>query len=109
MIYQDEYPSVDMWSSPDSEFIMKQVLTKFTEWRYESEFRVMTLNPEGFYKHITAPSVFRSITFGSEISDEARKQVIEATRPKLSHIKFEQAHLGGRTFSVAFEDYQIDH
>jgi hypothetical protein len=105
--YQEEFPVIDMLcDSIDTKF-KKGLLTKFRDWKYEQEFRAVFPSFCEGVRYEVAPTVFVSITFGAKISDETRERVIEATRPRLSHISFYQAHLGRKSFSMEFESYQV--
>lgn len=105
--YQREFPTINVHRDNAETKLTKSLLTKSKDWSYEQEYRTIFPAERENVKHGVDPSVFVSITFGAKISEADRDKVIDATRPNLSHIRFEQARLGKRTFSVEFEEYRI--
>lgn len=105
--YSEKYPEIDFWSNPPHEEIERAMLTKSVDWSYEAEYRAMTQTAEGKCKYGVSPGDFVSITFGARISAKDREAVIEATRVRLSHIRFEEARLAERTFNLEFEKYPV--
>ncbi len=106
--YEEEFPVIDMLQDDAKTKLQKGLLTKSKDWRYEKEYRSIYPIEHAQVRHEVDPSTFVSITFGAKITGEARAKVIEATRPRLAHIRFEQARLGRKTFSVEFEEYCAD-
>jgi hypothetical protein len=92
--------------SADAKF-RKSLLTKSKDWAYEQEYRVVFPSENEGMRHHVTPSVFVSITFGAKISESDRCKVIETTCLRLSHVRFEQARLGRRTFSVDFDVHKL--
>lgn len=105
--YQREFPIINVHRDNAETKLTKSLLTKSKDWSYEQEYRTIFPAERENVKHGVSPSVFVSITFGAKISEADRDKVIDATRPHLSHIRFEQARLGKRTFSVEFDEYRI--
>jgi len=105
--YQEEFPIIDVLHDDAETKLRKGLLTKSRDWKYEQEFRALFPDLCEGLRHEVDPSVFVSISFGSKISDETREKVIEATRPLLSHVRFEQARLGKKTFSMTFESFSV--
>lgn len=106
--YEEEFPIIDVLRDNDEARFRKGILTKAKAWEYEKEHRTVLIDSKEGTQHKVSPSAFVSITFGAKISDRARQQVIEATRPHLTHVRFEQAKLGKKTFSVEFEEYRVE-
>jgi len=101
--YEKEFPIIDMLKDDGPTKMRKALLTKSDDWRYEKEFRAIYPAENAGVRHEVSPSVFVSIIFGAKITDKAREMVIEATRPRLSHVRFQQARLGKKSFAVEFE------
>lgn len=103
VLYDDEFPVIDMLRDSEEDRIRKGVLTKSSDWRYEKEFRSIYPKVSKGIRHEIDPSAFVSITFGARATPRTRDLVIAATRPRLSHVRFEVAKLGKKSFDVSFE------
>lgn len=105
--YETEFPTVDVLRDSGDAKLRKSLLTKSKDWAYEQEYRVVFPSENEGTRHHVIPTVFISITFGAKISESDRCKVIEATRPRLSHVRFDQARLGRRAFSVEFDVHKL--
>ncbi len=106
--YQEEFPVIDVLRDDMETNFKKGVLTKAKSWKYEQEYRAVFPSPCEKVKHEIDPSVFVSITFGAKTSERTCDLVVAATRPRLSHVRFEIAKLGKKTFDVGFEEYRVE-
>ena len=81
--YQNEYPTFDITENSDNEILKNSALVKFSDWKYEEEFRLLSAEPSipnvppvHNHKLIFQPEMLLGVIFGYKISDPDR-QLIE--------------------------------
>ena len=89
--YQDAYPKIDILEEDKyKEYVITLMSTKYLEWSYEEEIRIMKDSNKAYsFK----PSALVSVIFGCKVDDaviEEVKHVVEAN-PNLKHVKFYKA------------------
>ena len=98
--YQDAYPKIDI-SEEDKykEYVITLMSTKYLEWSYEEEIRIMKDSNKAYsFK----PSALVSVIFGCKVDDaviEEVKHVVEAN-PNLKHVKFYKAVMDDTDFKL---------
>lgn len=104
--YQDAYPKIDI-SEEDKykEYVITLISTKYSEWSYEEEIRIMKDSNKAYSFE---PSALISVTFGCKVEDaviEEVKHVVEANL-NLKHVKFYKAVMDDTDFKLNIS--QID-
>lgn len=104
--YQDAYPKIDI-SEEDKykEYVITLMSTKYSEWSYEEEIRIMKDSNKAYSFE---PSALISVTFGCKVEDaviEEVKHVVEANL-NLKHVKFYKAVMDDTDFKLNIS--QID-
>ena len=72
--YRSKLPVVDVYNTPHEKQIEQIFLTKFLDWKYENEWRIID-HDEGEGLRRYPVELLRSITFGVNTSDEQRRDV----------------------------------
>lgn len=98
--YQDAYPKIDISEeSKYKEYVYALMSTKYSEWSYEEEIRIMKDSNKAYsFK----PSALVSVIFGCKVDDaviEEVKHVVEAN-PNLKHVKFYKAVMDDTDFKL---------
>lgn len=99
--YADVYPEISFYNTPNEDKVLLTFLTKFTDWSYEKEWRIIDHdNGPGLRDY---PSeLLRSVTFGLRM-EEKHKALIKKWIEKRSHsVKLYQAVQGSDRFEVTF-------
>ncbi len=104
--YQDAYPKIDISEEGKLiEYVIALMSTKYSEWSYEEEIRIMKNSNKAYSFE---PSALVSVIFGCKVEDaviEELKHVVE-TNPNLKHVKFYKAVMDDTDFKLNIS--QID-
>ena len=83
VVYQNEYPTLDVTEEDDYEILKCSALVKFSDWKYEEEFRLVSAEPNFPHalpvrnnKLTFPPEMLLGVIFGYKISD-LNHQLIE--------------------------------
>ncbi|WP_404361313.1 DUF2971 domain-containing protein [Methylotuvimicrobium sp. KM1] len=99
--YSDAYPEISFYNTPNEDKVALTFLTKFTDWSYEKEWRIID--------HDTGPGLreypsefLKSVTFGLRMEEE-QKALIKKWLEKRGHfVQLYQAAQGKDRFEVTF-------
>ena len=98
--YSKEYPVVDFFNTPIDKQIGLVFLTKFRDWGYEKEWRIID-HENGPELHEYQGEFLKSVTFGLRMCEEHKKQ-IRAWPDKREHpVRLWQAKRSETDFRVA--------
>jgi len=100
--YSDKYNLLSYTSNSKDE-IPKLMLTKYTDWKYESEVRMIDLDYQGEKKF--SKNELTSIIFGALAKDDdITKIIILCKENGFEHVKFSQAKLSVGGFSLKYRE-----
>jgi hypothetical protein len=72
--YADAYPEIDFYNTPEREKVELSFLTKFTDWSYEREWRIV--DHDGGPRSREYPSEpLKSVSFGLRMKDEHKAKI----------------------------------
>jgi hypothetical protein len=99
VIYSGDYPQIDFFSTPNNEQVDKIFLTKYSDWSYEREWRIVK-HEKGPGSHPYPPEMLTGIIFGIRMpdADKARIRIWAAQRG--APVKFYQAARSEDSFRV---------
>lgn len=115
--YKKEYPKLNYYDSSIDEFhnFLNIVLTtKFIDWQYEQEYRlVLYLSAENYennkiltngQRRDTLPkSAFKEVILGCEMCDEHKEEIKKVLRKENFEVDLYQAKMKDRSFGLDFE------
>lgn len=103
VIYQDEYPTVNIMAIGQGEEYTKALLTKSTHWEYEQEWRIIKCEEDGGPGvHHFDPKLLTGIILGARINEKNKLQLFEWVDNFPTKIKLFQAELSGKRFALDF-------
>jgi hypothetical protein len=70
--YQDDYPSIS-YLIQQGEIVTSCIKTKFSDWKYEQELRILK-SPSGFYKF--KKEALSKVILGCKISDSNKNDIL---------------------------------
>lgn len=99
VIYSDSYPIVNYFTTSEEKLIELTLLTKYTSWAYEQEWRIVDHKSGPGPRHYP-PDLLKSVIFGLRMS-EHNKELIRAWISKRDHIvRFFEAIRNEQKFSI---------
>ena len=100
--YKEKYPHVYFFKTPNDEQRRLIFLTKFTDWGYEEEWRIID--------HQTGPGLKRypkellkGIIFGMHMKDQDKKAIREWVKLRGTDVQFYEASRQEKEFSLAVD------
>lgn len=101
VIYQDDYPVVNMMRIGEPEVFRKAVLTKSTLWAYEQEWRILKIEDEGGPGNYHFPSeALTGVIFGALMKSEDKEMVKDWLKTYPSAVSVYQASLNGKRYQI---------
>ncbi len=101
VIYQQDYPIVDMMRIGKAEHYRRALLTKSTQWAYEKEWRVIKMESEGGPGHYPfSPGALTGVVFGALMSHTDQQTVKSWIKVYPSKIAIYQATLNGHSYQL---------
>ncbi|MEI7637538.1 MAG: DUF2971 domain-containing protein [Syntrophus sp. (in: bacteria)] len=101
VVYQDEYPIVNMMRIGEAEEFRKALLTKSTHWAYEQERRVLKMEDEGGAgDYYFPPAALTGVIFGALMSSRDKEIVKNWIKAYPSEIAIYQATLNGHGYQL---------
>ena len=102
VIYQNDYPVVNMMRMVEPEEFRKALLTKSAIWAYEQEWRILKVEDEGGPGNYFFPSeALTGVIFGALMKSKDKEMVKDWLTTYPSTVSVYQASLNGK-------EYQID-
>ena len=100
--YEKEYEILS-YLDADKEDTTKRVLTKFVDWEYEQEIRIIDFDKYGHRKF--NKSLLKTVYFGLKSSTENMKHIIQLCQLNgFSHVEFKKAKLVSGKFVIDFDE-----
>jgi hypothetical protein len=99
VIYQEDYPKVNIMDLENPEEFRKALLTKSSEWSYEMEWRILMMEQDGglgYYPFL--PELLSGVIFGIRISNENKEKVKTWIEKYPTKISIYQAKLNDRKY-----------
>lgn len=101
--YADAYPEINFYNTPNEDKVAFSFLTKFTDWSYEREWRIVD--------HDTGPGsreypseLLKSVTFGLRMKDENKALIKKWLAARGTPVRIYQAIQGKDRFEVTFTE-----
>ncbi|MBH1960123.1 MAG: DUF2971 domain-containing protein [Flavobacteriia bacterium] len=100
--YQSHYDNIWGWLHTDEEIVERILLAKSVDWEYEDEYRIISSSP-GVQKF--SNNTLKEVIFGSQMTDDDRKEIInECTKAGLKP-DFKQAVLDLERYKIHVIDF----
>ncbi len=111
VVYQDEYPTLDVTEVDDEKIVKETVSLKFTDWEYEDEFRLVSAEPS-FPDALpvqnnkwTFPSeMLIGVIFGLRTSDQDRQVIMDLCEGRPNSFMYKKAILHDDRFVLKIVD-----
>lgn len=107
--YSNIYPKIDFVKSPVDD-IKKTILSKFTDWDYEQECRMLFPGKAHTYIHLNEDSVV-GIIFGCKSNDKTKNFIkdllLERKKMSLSKIKLYDAYQHDKEFKIYIKKHHV--
>lgn len=104
--YKDTYEILS-FCKDNKEELVKLFLTKYTDWEYEKEVRIIDFKRNGNKKF--KKEVIKTILFGCKTNRKYIKAIIKlCNKNNLNHIKFKKAKLIPGKFALDFDEINKD-
>jgi len=103
-----KYQEVPELNYPSKDFHEKVLLTKFCDWEYESEWRVIEPILEGQRLFKIPPEVLSEVILGCEMPEQDRDEVIGLVKGRETKPKVYRARKSSTKFALEFEEISLD-
>jgi hypothetical protein len=104
VIYQEEYPIVNVMDIGRPEEFRKAVLTKSSHWRYEQEWRILRFEREGGPGwHIFAPELLKGVILGALIQSDDKNKILRWKEGYPNKIDVYQANISRTKYQLDME------
>jgi hypothetical protein len=101
VVYQEEYPIVNMMRIGEAEEFRKALLTKSTHWAYEQERRVLKMENEGGAgSYDFPPAALTGVIFGALMSSGDKETIRNWVKAYPSEIAIYQATVNGHRYQL---------
>jgi hypothetical protein len=101
VIYQDDYPTVNIMEIRKAENFRKALLTKSSHWAYEQEWRILKMKAEGGPGYYDFSSeLLTGVIFGALMSDGQKKSVVHRIQTYPTKIALYQAKLNDSRYKL---------
>jgi len=104
VIYQEDYPIVNVMDFGKPKEFCKAFLTKSVHWKYEQEWRILKTPDEGgpgFYRF--SPELLTGLILGALIEDRHRLKIFDWISHYPTQIKVYQAKIGRTKYELDIE------
>ncbi|AEG01051.1 DUF2971 domain-containing protein [Methylomonas methanica] len=99
--YEKEYPEINFYNTPIEDKVKLSLLTKFTDWNYEREWRILD-HDIGSGTRTYPAELMKSVTFGIRMLTEHKEKIRDWVSARGCDVQFYQAVQGKDRFEVAF-------
>lgn len=100
--YDDKYPVINLYGAPNEDKVLLTFLTKFTDWSYEREWRIID-HDAGPGSREYPSELLKSVTFGLRMSAKDKAMIREWLRARTTPVQLYQAVQGKHRFEITFE------
>lgn len=101
--YADTYPEIDLYNTSDADKATLSFLTKFTEWSYEREWRILD-HDTGPGTREYPPELLKSVTFGVKMKEEDKLLIKQWLARRSTPVQLYQATQSKDRFEVTFSE-----
>lgn len=108
--YSDKYPTLDITEPDDMEVLYHSALTKMTDWKYEEEYRLLSMEPNEPMalpvenkKLIFPTEMLVAVIFGCRISDNDKKLIEGWCLKRKNKIELREAKLSDTEYKLEIE------
>ena len=98
--YADTYPMINFYNTPDEDKLGLSFLTKFTDWSYEREWRIIDHDAGPGHREYP-PELLKSVIFGLRMKDENKVLIKKWLGARRAPVRLYQAVQGKDRFEVA--------
>jgi hypothetical protein len=101
VIYQEDYPVVNIMDMGKAEEFRKALLTKSTHWEYEQERRILKMEEEGgpgYYRF--APELLKGVILGARMAVEDRQTLLHWIDKYPTRVSIYQSALNGCRYKL---------
>jgi hypothetical protein len=103
--YRSKLPTVDVYNTPHEKQVEEIFLTKFSDWRYEKEWRIIDHDDgEGLRRYPL--TLLKTITFGVNTSALQREQVKQWVKQRGHDVDFFECKRDERTYKLLIQPTQ---
>ncbi|MFH1480086.1 MAG: DUF2971 domain-containing protein [Pseudomonadota bacterium] len=104
VIYQEEYPVVNVMDMRNPDEFRKALLTKSDHWQYEQEWRILKTEEEGGSDiYPFSAELLTGVVLGALIPDDDRKEVLDWISVYPSNVKLYQARISRMKYQLDIE------
>ncbi|MFH1673288.1 MAG: DUF2971 domain-containing protein [Pseudomonadota bacterium] len=108
VIYQEEYPVVNVMDMGNPEEFRKALLTKSNHWQYEQEWRILKTEQEGGSNTYSfSAELLTGVVLGALISDDDRKKVLDWISVYPSKVNLYQARISRMKYELDIEPMRL--
>lgn len=101
VVYQEDYPVVNMMRMGEAEEFCKALLTKSTHWSYEQERRILKTKYEGGAgDYYFPPAALTGVIFGALMNSEDKETIKNWIKAYPSEISIYEATLNGHRYQL---------
>lgn len=97
--YSNDYPRVDFFTTPPEDQVDRIFLTKFADWGYEHEWRIVDHNV-GPGSHAYQPELLTGVIFGMRMPDADKARILDWVTQRGTPVKLYQASRSEDAFRV---------
>lgn len=101
VIYQEEYPNINIMDMSKAEEFRKALLTKSTHWEYEQERRILKMEQEGgpgYYRFL--PELLKGVILGAQMTTENKNTIIGWIKKYPKMVTVYEATLSGNSYQL---------
>ena len=109
--YQEDYPILDVTEQDDIEILRHSALVKYTDWKYEQEYRLVSMEPNEpealpvkSKKFVFPPDMLSAVIFGCRISKPDTELIVEWCQQRGGNVQLKQAVLSDTKYDLTIID-----
>lgn len=97
--YAEEFPVLDIFTTPRDSQAELAFLTKFIGWKYEEEYRIVD-HQSGSGIHTYPSELLRSVTFGMNMQEKERSQIRNWLRKRAHEVTLYETSIHDKAFKI---------
>lgn len=101
--YAEEFPVLDLFTTPRHKQAELAFLTKFKGWEYEEEYRVVD-HLVGAGLHTYPAELLRSVTFGMNMPEKDRSQIRNWLKKREHEVKLYETSIHDKAFKIVITE-----
>lgn len=101
--YSETYPVINFYNTPEEDKVALSFLTKFIDWSYEREWRVID-HDAGPGSREYPPELLKSVIFGLRMEDENKVQIKKWLGTRRAPVRLYQAVQGKDRYEVTITE-----